>query len=381
MARLTVGQKAQRLLRFLMGLGNAANMRELQQYGFDQAALDEGWALLRQTSTSRLRVQRSAGPARDQIELLDAWENHWFPIASAVLLRHHPAVHARVFQNLGQTEGKEVVLSVSTLVERIDELTTSGDTAALATLNKHGVGEETLGVARGLLVQVMQPPPVEPPPAADTPVFVQATEDAMWSYYLQWSAIARRAIKDRRQLREARLPALVAQRRRRGRDPGRRRARRPGQPGHAGRALSRAPAATPATRARSPGPRALPAWLRQQLRHAALDGLARGLPCSADAGLAIRGLLREGRELGSSPRRSAGENDSLEAVTGSGGARSGPAPSRGVPSRRPNQELAADVQTHARFLHHRRDHMRGSRARLRRCQLERGREQVRGPPA
>lgn len=202
MARLTVGQKAQRLLRFLMGLGNAANMRELQQYGFDQAALDEGWALLRQTSTSRLRVQRSAGPARDQIELLDAWENHWFPIASAVLLRHHPEVHARVFQNLGQTEGKEVVLSVSTLVERIDELTTSGDTAALATLNKHGLGEEALGVARGLLVQVMQPPPVEPPPAAGAPVFVQATEDAMWSYYLQWSAIARRAIKDRRQLRE-----------------------------------------------------------------------------------------------------------------------------------------------------------------------------------
>jgi hypothetical protein len=202
MARLTVGQKAQRMLKFLMGLGNAANMRELQRYGFDQATLDEGWALLRQTTTNRLGVQRSAGPARDQIELLDAWENHWFPIASAVLLRHHPEVHARVFHNLSQTEGKEVVLSVGTLVERLDGLTTSGDSAALAALNKHGLGEVALGEARGLLGQVMQPPPVETSPAADAQVFDQAAEDAMWSYYLQWSAIARRAINDRRRLRE-----------------------------------------------------------------------------------------------------------------------------------------------------------------------------------
>jgi hypothetical protein len=94
-----------------------------------------------------------------------------------------------------------VVLSVSTLVERIDGLTESGDTAALATLAKHGLAEEALAEARGMLGQVMQPP-VETSPAAGESDFDQAGEDAMWSYYLQWSAIARRAITDRRRLRE-----------------------------------------------------------------------------------------------------------------------------------------------------------------------------------
>jgi hypothetical protein len=202
MARLTVGQKAQRLLAFLMGLGDAANMRVLQRYGFDQAALDEGWTLLRRSANNRLRVQRAVGPTRDQIKRLDTWENHWFPIASVVLQRHHREVHARVFHNLSQTEGKEVVLSVGTFVERIDALVASGDSAALATLTKHGLTEAALGQARALLGQVMQPPPAATPPGAEVKVRDRAAEDAMWSYYLLWSAIARRAITDRRLLRQ-----------------------------------------------------------------------------------------------------------------------------------------------------------------------------------
>lgn len=202
MARLTVGQKAERVLAFLMGLGNPANMRVLQQYGFDQAALDEGWTLLRRTANNRLGVQRVAGPTRDQIDRLDAWENHWFPIASAVLQRHHREVHAKVFHNLGQTSGKEVVLSVGTFVERIDELITSGDSAVMATLRKHGLTDEALGEARAMLDEVMQPPVEETPPGAELGVRDYEAEDAMWAYYLLWSAIARRAITDRRQLRQ-----------------------------------------------------------------------------------------------------------------------------------------------------------------------------------
>lgn len=202
MARLTVGQKAERVLAFLMGLGNPANMRVLQQYGFDQAALDEGWTLLRRAANNRLGVQRAAGSARDQVESLDAWENHWFPISSAVLLRNHPEVHAVVFHNLSQTQGQEVVLSVGTFVERIDALIASGDSAAMATLRKHGLTDAVLDEARGLLGHVMQPPVEETPPAGALHTFDSVFEDAMWAYYLQWSAIARRAITDRRQLRQ-----------------------------------------------------------------------------------------------------------------------------------------------------------------------------------
>ncbi len=60
--------------------------------------------------------------------------------------------------------------------------------------------------------QLRQSPPVEEPPEGDEPVIDPAAEDAMWSYYLLWSAIARRAISDRRLLRQ--LGFLRSQRRR-----------------------------------------------------------------------------------------------------------------------------------------------------------------------
>ena len=201
MAKMTVGQKAQRLLVFLMGLGNRQIVRALQPYGFSQAVLDEGWTLLRQTAASHLDAQPNAQQPREQIARLDAWENHWFPIASAVLQRHHPDVHAKVFLNLSQTQGKQVVLSVGTLVERIDGLPAMGQGQALATLSLHGLTQVVLEEARSLLRQVMQPS-LDDAPADDEPVVDHATEDAMWSYYLQWSAIARRAISDRRLLRQ-----------------------------------------------------------------------------------------------------------------------------------------------------------------------------------
>lgn len=201
MARLTAGQKTQRMLAFLMGLGNREIARALQRYGFDQAALDEGWTLLRQTAT----VQLDAPPrqlTREDVERLDAWENLWFPIAGAVLQHHHREVHAAVFHKLRQTCGNEVVLSVGTFVTRIDELAGSGNGEALATLARHGLTEEVLAEARDLLAGVMQPPPVEPRGAEDEPAAALAAQEAMWAYYLLWSAIARSTISDRRLLRK-----------------------------------------------------------------------------------------------------------------------------------------------------------------------------------
>jgi hypothetical protein len=202
MARLTAGQKTHRMLAFLMGLGNREVARALQRYGFGQAALDEGWTLLRQTAA----VQLDAPPrqlTREDVERLDAWENQWFPIAGAVLQRHHREVHAAVFHNLRQTRGNEVVLSVSTFVTRIDALAGSGNGEALATLARHGLTEEVLGEARDLLGGVMRPPSVEPSGAEDDELAAAAAaQEAMWAYYLLWSAIARSTISDRRLLRK-----------------------------------------------------------------------------------------------------------------------------------------------------------------------------------
>jgi hypothetical protein len=189
------------MLKFLMGLGNRQIARTLQPFGFDQAVLDEGWTLLRQTTAMRLD-----GPSRqltrEEVAHLDGWENLWFPIVGAVLRRHHPDVHTTVFHNLRQTEGNEVVLSVGTLVARLDALPGGEASPVRATLARHGFTNAVLEEARGLLGGVMQPPPEEPPGAEDDePEVDPAAEAAMWSYYLQWSAIARSAISDRRLLR------------------------------------------------------------------------------------------------------------------------------------------------------------------------------------
>lgn len=203
MARLTVGQKTRRMLGFLMGLGNREIARALQRYGFDQATLDEGWTLLRQTTAVQLDAPPFRQLTREQVARLDAWENQWFPIASAVLRRHHPEEHTAVFHNLRQTQGNEVVLSVGTLLARIEALPGGEGSPVRATLARHGLTAAVLDEAYGLLGGVTQPPPVEQPGAEDDePVVDPTAEAAMWSYYLQWSAIARSAISDRRLLRQ-----------------------------------------------------------------------------------------------------------------------------------------------------------------------------------
>jgi hypothetical protein len=203
MARLTARQKAQRLLVFLQGLGNPEIMRALQPYGFDQATLDQGWTLLRQTSAVRLGAASEAPLTRAEVQRLDAWENKWFPIAAAVLEHHHPDVKSQVFRNLRQTRRNQVVLSVATFLDRVDGLARGGGNAVLATLARHGLTGAVLDEARSLLGHVMQPSFQEPPDASaeGEPVAASAC-GAMWSYYRLWSAIARSAISDRRLLRQ-----------------------------------------------------------------------------------------------------------------------------------------------------------------------------------
>ncbi|WP_428264507.1 hypothetical protein [Haliangium sp.] len=202
MARLTTGQKIHRLLTFLLGLRNRHIALTLRGYGFTQAAMEEGWSLLRTATAVRLDDKRPTAVPNEMIRRLDEWENRWFPIAGAVLRRHHPEVHELVFHNLTQTEGNEVVLSVTILLARLDELETVAD-PALASLAAHGLTPAVLAEARALLEQIAQAPVEDEP--ADDPEEASArasAEDEMWAYYLQWSQISRSVIRNRRWLRE-----------------------------------------------------------------------------------------------------------------------------------------------------------------------------------
>src|SRR4051812_38576713 len=114
---VSLGDKAQRSLRLLLGLRNPRVTASLARYGFTEADMNEGWTLLQALGRGKLSVTPIPSTNGETIQLLDEWENRWFPIASASLSRRFPAVHARVFLNLSQTEGPEVAVSVRTFVE------------------------------------------------------------------------------------------------------------------------------------------------------------------------------------------------------------------------------------------------------------------------
>lgn len=149
----------------------------------------------------------TANPAL--IQEIDRWENEWFPVASATLLRHHPEVHARVFLNLSQTEGPAVVVSVSTFVKRIAELTRTEGAYGQAgkdarkLLTRRGLTPAVIDDAKTLLEQVatIEAPETEPVDLDEERTRFEAAETAMWAWYLEWAEIARATIKERVLLR------------------------------------------------------------------------------------------------------------------------------------------------------------------------------------
>lgn len=127
MAKLTLGQKAERVLQMLMGFGNARIATAMAAYGLTQAGIDEGWDLRKATSRVRGSRQNEYTASPTVVANADAWENHWFPIIDASLARRFPEIHATVFNNLSQTEGPPVLLGISLLLERLVELEKATD--------------------------------------------------------------------------------------------------------------------------------------------------------------------------------------------------------------------------------------------------------------
>lgn len=205
MARLTYGQKAQRLLVFLLALRHPQIATALAKYRFDDAELATGWALLSAMSKLRLDLVPTTDPKL--LAELDAWENTWFPVIAAVLQYASPQAYEFVFRNLSQESGPAVVITVRALCERVRMLPLP---KAEGGLGREGKAARDLLERRGLteaelqsperileLISKIQPTPL---PARDLEA-EEAAERAMWAWYLQWSAIARVAVKDRRLLK------------------------------------------------------------------------------------------------------------------------------------------------------------------------------------
>lgn len=196
---LTLNEKLSRILTFLVGIRDPRIFATMATRGMTTDILQEGWTLFSTAAGANLRYTpsnqgmfRSADEAKLLAEL-DDWENLWFPTVAATLARHYPDIHARVFENLSQTEGKAVIVSVGALLDRIAGLagTSEGD-AALQLLQARGFtadarkpAEDALAKLRDIGEAVV--PDVDPLSKEEQE---KALEQA-WGWYREWSTIAR----------------------------------------------------------------------------------------------------------------------------------------------------------------------------------------------
>jgi hypothetical protein len=192
-----------------MGVRHPEVAEVLAAHGLTDEALDEGWRLLRALTENRVPTHRGQ-PARspELVAALDEWENRWLPIAEASLTRHEPDVSQWLFENLSRQSGPEVILSVHLFTTRVRQLEqgvdTLGDAAprARALLAARGLTEDELAFAEGQLARLGNIATKSMPlPDAPTREDQQAAEDAMWAWYLEWSAVARATIRDGNLLR------------------------------------------------------------------------------------------------------------------------------------------------------------------------------------
>jgi hypothetical protein len=205
MSKASIGQRAQRVVGFLMGVRNPRAATALAAHGFTEADLRKGLSHLARVVRLRLGEQVPVENPR-VIKELEAFQKRWLGIARLTLENEYPAVAQKFFMNLTPLEGAQVTASMTTFLERFAALEGATNDygpeapAARALLGKRGLTPERVAQAQALVDELgtLQVLDVDGEAyAADE----QAAEDAMWAWYRQWGGIARLAISDRRILR------------------------------------------------------------------------------------------------------------------------------------------------------------------------------------
>ena len=73
MSKLTLGQKADRVLKFLMGMRNTRVVAALATRGFGAEDIDEGWVLLRNVAHGKLDFVTAGAADPTVLVELDQW--------------------------------------------------------------------------------------------------------------------------------------------------------------------------------------------------------------------------------------------------------------------------------------------------------------------
>lgn len=206
--KLSSSEKSERVLRFLLGLRNPRIATALARYGFSQADLDDGWRLLAQLGSGKLPAIEGLPERSKVLAELQDWGRQWLPVASATLQHRFPHVADEFLMKAGDRRAPRVLVAV------VDEIVTRLDAwfqnrglygregeQALSVLESRGLNAETNSRARTLIASLKN--------AGSEPEWLLAQKEAqahadatLWCWYLEWSRIARVAIKERALLRQ-----------------------------------------------------------------------------------------------------------------------------------------------------------------------------------
>ncbi len=206
MAKTTIGEKAVKTGILLSALRDKRVAPLMRPYGLTNADIEEGWQLFMTATMRKISSLPTSSRAPGIDTELNAFEDEWFPVVRFALKRRFPAIEEQIFLNLERANGREVTWTTAIFVERLEAMT-RGDApygeegkAAREYLRVRGLTDEHVAHAKALLEQLRRlEADVPPPPASDEEV--DGAQDAMWQWYLEWSGLARRAVKDGNLLR------------------------------------------------------------------------------------------------------------------------------------------------------------------------------------
>ncbi|MFC1853876.1 hypothetical protein ACFL27_27135 [candidate division CSSED10-310 bacterium] len=203
MARLINRDKLIRVLKYLYGLRDPKIQAYLLSYGLDNGELRKGWSLFLKATGCHVDISGSPILIEDSdlLKKLDDWENKWFPIIRATLTANYPVIHDAIFLNLHQSRGKELILTVRTLLERIKALGEDDGTPdaqkAFQLIEKRGCTPDIRQQAHDLLRTIEELDLTSTTPTENKKEHNKDV-NSVWEWYKEWAAIARIAVPSKR---------------------------------------------------------------------------------------------------------------------------------------------------------------------------------------
>jgi hypothetical protein len=197
-SRQTLDEIPNRVLTFLIGVAKYPAIRAaLAAHGYNQAEHDAGWSLLQDLGRYPAAPVTQDKDINAAIAEIDAWDEPNFKIIRAVLDRVDPAITEVVFRDgLVPQQGRAAVGSVSTMLNRLDELETKAATdgqakVAIAALTSRSYTPAERTRLRGLLATTKG--------FAD--VVTSGERDQLllqlYAFHHEWSTIAREILTKR----------------------------------------------------------------------------------------------------------------------------------------------------------------------------------------